>query len=120
MTVVLQPSTRRRRAWAFLGHAYRLLTLQAPGNLREMILRAPWKASKYVAPHEYVVDKWGSEMHRLVDEVEALVLHHGYQRYFRGRHYASVNIDDHYYWVLPGVGDDTVRILNRARLPVAA
>lgn len=98
-------------------------------ELREAIARAPWKATTYVAPHEYVMEHWSPECRVLVAAVRTLIHDHGYYREFRGKRFPTVHLDEHYYWQMPGSecwpiavqdrGHSSPICLNRAKLPVA-
>ncbi len=77
-----------------------------PEELEQMIDEAQWRATTYLAPHEYVLSRDYPELHAAVKEH---LLHHGYTGRFLDREYAYTNIGAYRYWVVGGV-------LNRARL----
>jgi hypothetical protein len=98
-------------------------------ELRTAIARGPWKATTYVAPHEYVMEHWSPDCLELIAAIRKLINDHGYYREFRGKKFPTVHLDDHYYWQMPGSerwplqmeerGHWSPICLNRATLPVA-
>lgn len=96
-------------------------------SLRVELEKAPWKATIHIAPHEYVMEHWTSEIRLLVDRVRARIRDEGYARWFRGRTYPTVHIGAHYYWTMALDYPDAVNgrrpggpiCLNRAELPIA-
>jgi hypothetical protein len=59
-----------------------------PG-LDAALAAAPWRATTYIAPHEYLMEHWSSEVADVVARVRSKMKHEGYQRLFRGRTYPS-------------------------------
>ena len=98
-------------------------------ELKTAIARAPWKASTYVAPHEYVMEHWSRDCLELIAAVRRLINEHGYYREFRGTRFPSVHLEYHYYWLMPGSERWPLRMedrghwspicLNRATLQLA-
>lgn len=81
-----------------------------PDGLREHIAQAPWKATTYIQPHEYVMEPldpalWQAIAHWLIDA--------GYFQKFGSRTYRYVHLDGYKYWIV----DNCV---NRQRLPEEA
>jgi hypothetical protein len=100
-------------------------------RIRLLVASVPWRATDYVAPHEYVMADWNDETEELVRLVMQEVRgRDGYLRVFRGVPFPTWHLDDHYYWMMPWVGeapkplrwpppgDTWPPVLNRARLPV--
>jgi hypothetical protein len=95
----------------------------AERRLEADLAQTPWKATTYVAPHEYVMEHWSAELADLIARVRALIKEDGYSRTFRGREFPTVHIGEHYYWTMrldyPEDGSAGPICLNRAKLPVA-
>lgn len=80
---------------------------------------APWVATEYVAPHEYVVSDWSPWIEELIERVTQLIRDRGYRRTFRGAPFPTIHLGDHYYWRMPRIvprGTPGI-VLNRALLP---
>ena len=105
--------------------------MQALDRIRSLVAAVPWRATAYVAQHEYVMADWTRETEELVRLVTQEVRgEDGYSRMFRGAPFPTWHLDDHYYWMMPWVGDAREPlswpptgdkwppVLNRARLPV--
>jgi hypothetical protein len=111
------------------GVARRPMLVEISPKLRAAIVSAPWKATTYVAPHEYIMEYWFRDCLGLIAAVRTLINEHGYYREFRGAKYPTVHLEDHYYWQMPGSERWPLRMndrghwspicLNRAKLPVA-
>jgi hypothetical protein len=97
-----------------------------PG-LDAALAAAPWRATTYIAPHEYLMEHWSSEVADVVARVRSKMKHEGYQRLFRRRTYPTVHVGSHYYWtmqldypeVIDGRRSGGPICPNRARLPVS-
>lgn len=99
-------------------------------RIRLLVAAVSWRATVYVAPHEYVMADWTQKTEELVRLVMQEVRgQDGYSRMFRGAPFPTWHLDDHYYWMMPWVGeaqelswpptgDKWPPVLNRARLPV--
>ncbi len=75
-------------------------------EIERAIDEAQWRATTYLAPHEYVLSRDYPELH---ETLKAYLLDHGYRGRFLDREYTYSNIGAYRYWVVGGV-------LNRARL----
>ncbi len=75
-------------------------------QLKRGIDEAQWRATTYLAPHEYVLSR---DYPMLYAALEADFLDHGYTRRFLNREYTYTNIGAYRYWIVGSV-------LNRARL----
>lgn len=75
-------------------------------ELERAIEKAQWRATNYLAPHEYVLSRDYPELYAALEEH---LLHHGYAERVLDREYTYTNIGAYRYWVVGGV-------LNRARL----
>jgi len=101
---------------------------ETDARLEADLASAPWKATTYIAPHEYVMEHWSEEVADLVARVRRAIREEGYRRPFRGREYPTVHIGARYYWTMeldyPEVVDGRRPggpiCLNRAKLPVAS
>jgi hypothetical protein len=100
---------------------------EVDSRLRSELATAPWKATSYIAPHEYVMESWSPEVTDLVARVRSKIREEGYWRMFRGREYPTVHIGMHYYWTMQLDYPEAVDgrrpggpiCLNRAELPVS-
>jgi hypothetical protein len=72
----------------------------ADDPLEQLAAEAPWKATSYIVPHEYVMEHWSKEVGEFVELVRQQIRQNRYWRRFQGRKYPTVNIDEHYYWTL--------------------
>lgn len=75
-------------------------------ELERLISDAQWRATNYLAPHEYVLS-W--DYPELYAALKAHLLDHGYRGLFLNQEYTYSNIGPHRYWIVEDV-------LNRARL----
>ena len=76
--------------------------MQALDRIRLLVAAVPWRATAYVAPHEYVMADWTRETEELVRLVMQEVRgQDGYSRMFRGAPFPTWHLDDHYYWMMP-------------------
>lgn len=73
--------------------------------IEAMIAEAPWKATDYIDPHEYIMI-W--QHPKLCSAMTRVLLEKGYNREFLGRQYRYVDIGEYRYWSMG-------KILNRAR-----
>ncbi len=95
-------------------------------GLEVKLAEAPWKATTYIAPHEYVMEDWSPEVADLVARVRRKIREEGYARLFLGRRYPTVHIGAHYYWTMQLDYPEVVNgrrpggpiCLNRAKLPL--
>jgi hypothetical protein len=88
------------------------------GEIEEIIAAAPWRFAKTMPhmPHEYGVE--GKSLDP--DSFDALAAHiaeEGFKAEWRGRTNTYLEHDGWRYWVMPGRGDASIRIINRERLP---
>ena len=96
-------------------------------GLDARLATAPWRATTYIAPHEYVMEHRSPEVAELVAGVRGRIRGEGYWRLFRGRKYPTVHIGSYYYWTMQLDYPDVVDgqrpggpiCLNRAKLPVS-
>ncbi len=71
-------------------------------RIRSLVASVSWRATDYVAPHEYVMADWSNETEDLVRLVMQEVRGpDGYERMFRGVPFPTWHLDDHYYWMMP-------------------
>lgn len=75
-------------------------------ELERLIDLARWRATDYLAPHEYVLSCDYPELHAAL---KAYLIEHGYVGLFLDREYVYVNVGAYRYWIIEDV-------LNRARL----
>ena len=75
-------------------------------KLERLIDNADWRATSYLAPHEYVLSR---EYPELQAALEAYLIGHGYRGSFLNQEYTYANIGAYRYWIVEDV-------LNRARL----
>ncbi len=75
-------------------------------ELERWIDEAQWRATTYLAPHQYVLSQDYPELH---EAMKAHILNHGYAGRFLDRDYTYTNIGAYRYWIVGSV-------LNRARL----
>ncbi len=75
-------------------------------EIERRIEEAQWRATTYLAPHQYVLSRDYPELHAAL---KAYLLDHGYTGQFLGQEYTYTNIEAYRYWVVGTV-------LNRARL----
>ena len=75
-------------------------------ELERWIDEAQWRATTYLAPHQYVLSQDYPELH---EALKAYLLSHGYRGEFLDQEYTYINIGAYRYWIVGSV-------LNRARL----
>lgn len=89
---------------------------------RAFVESMPWRFARTMPtePHEYVVS--GKDVDdAALDAFAAYMAEHGYRaRWRRKAPNTYCDLDGWRYWILPGRDDQTVRILNRERLPGAS
>jgi hypothetical protein len=87
-------------------------------SIKEIIAAAPWRFAKTMPqmPHEYVVE--GKSLDPVsFDALAAHIAGNGFSAAWWGRTNTYLEYDGWRYWVMPGRGDESIRIINREMLP---
>lgn len=71
-------------------------------ELDRAIAAVPWRATVYIAPHEYVMAKWGPECGYVVGLIRGYIRTHGEDRLFQGKKgWRYFDYAGYSYWMMP-------------------
>ena len=82
-------------------------------TIQDIIKKAPWKKSKYIEEHEYIMNFWIDEgdFNNFKMEIEK----NGIDKQFRSKKYRYLVLDGYKYWSMRGFKKGTF-VINRAKI----